>query len=88
MKYHKVEGKLPGGVAIRFDERLGVQKSKVPSIPWVADFGEGLSDFLVNRVAQYSSNVPITFVLDVPEASAVETARVLRAMADELAGST
>ena len=88
MKYHKVEGKLPGGVAVRLDERLGVQKSGVPGIPWIADFGAGLSDFLVDRVAKYSSNVPITFVLDVPEASAAETARVLRAMADELAGST
>jgi hypothetical protein len=76
VKYHRVEGKLPSGVAVKLDERLGVL---------TADFGK-FSDFLVDRVAQYSSNVPITFRLDVPESAAVETARALRAMADELVG--
>jgi hypothetical protein len=88
MKYHKVEGKLPSGVAVGYDQHSGVQKSKVPGIPWTAEFGHmPRMDFLVDRVAQYSSNAPITFRLDVPEAAAVETARVLRAMADELEGT-
>jgi hypothetical protein len=35
---------------------------------------------------RFFSNVPTEITLDVPEAAAAETARVLRAMADELVG--
>jgi hypothetical protein len=76
MKFHRIESKLPVGVTLQI-EALTVS-SKGP-------FGS-LFDFeqLVDRIARYSSNVPVAFTLDVPEDAAVATAGILRTMADEL----
>lgn len=73
MKFHRVEGKLPVGV--------------VPCISMLAGFNRDLSDFqFATRRERITSTEPTKITLDVPEAAAAETARVLRAMADELVG--
>ena len=77
VKIHKIEGKLPVGVSLRVH---------VHALP--GSFGKSLGElFDFDALTRYSSNVPLTFTLDVPEGAEQETAKVLRAMADELAGA-
>jgi hypothetical protein len=86
MKFHRVEGKLPAGVTPT------VVHAMMPASP---GFGASFKDFwnmfdgdqpLARRVERLISTEPTKISLDVPEAAAAETARVLRAMADELDG--
>lgn len=82
MKFHRVEGKLPANVTVRVNERIpGPHPTPVSELLNLADYITSTSS---RRTAHYSSNVPIAVTLDVPEDAAGETARVLRAMADEL----
>jgi hypothetical protein len=83
MKFHRVEGNLPAHVAMIIAQRAVSPVSNYP-LPV-------LKDLLNNPGIAFSSerffsNVPTKITLDVPEAAAAETARVLRAMADELMG--
>ena len=76
MKIHRIEGKLPVGVSLRVH---------VHALP--GSFGKSLGElFDFDALARYSSNTPLTFTIDIPEGTDQETAKVLRAMADELNG--
>lgn len=70
MKFNRVEGKLPVGVAVRINERLGVF--------------DRLMEWFSERSSHHTSNAPITFALEVPEGLEEDVAGALRAMADEL----
>lgn len=81
MKFHRVEGELPLGVCPCFN----VTAHTVPGL--FDDFfslGKKQPVTLTQVAERLVSNKPTKFTLDVPEKSATETARVLRAMADEL----
>lgn len=83
MKFHRVTGELPAGVSPSLDVT-------VRTAPGILD---DLSDLLkshpmtlLQRAERLVSNKPTKITLDVPEAAATETARTLRAMANELDG--
>ena len=79
MKIHRIEGKLPTGAT------LCVYAHVPPSSKGM--FGNMFdTEQLVSSISRYISNTPLTFTLDVPEGAEQETAKVLRAMADELTG--
>jgi len=89
MKFHRIEGKLPANVSVRINEHLSVLPlTRSLRLP-VSELFD-LADYITSssRTAHYSSNMPISFTLDVPEDAATETAKALRAMADELEGGT
>ena len=83
VKLHRIEGKLPAGTNLQIHAHVpslrGVPARKV--LEEMFDTGNFL-----DTLARYSSNTPLTFTLDVPEGAEQETAKVLRAMADELTG--
>jgi hypothetical protein len=87
MKFHRVEGVFPAGVT----PTVAVQMVALPPTGEGPFWKEFLSMFdgdqsLARRVERLVSTEPVKITIDVPEKFAAVTARVLRAMADELDG--
>lgn len=79
MKLHRIEAVLPVGASVRIAGHI--------SRPLKFPFGDRFDlEQIVDSVARFASNKPLTFTLDVPEDAATGTARVLREIADELEG--
>lgn len=85
-KFHRIEGKFPAGTTV-YIEHISLPGSH-PSLPKRLPglFGQmdAFADLLAYSATQHTSSTPITLRVDVPEESTAETAKVLRAMADEL----
>lgn len=77
MKIHRIEGKLPAGATLCVHAHATSHGDT---------FGLKQIEHFLDSISRYSSNTPITFTLDVPDGTEQETAKVLRAMADELMG--
>lgn len=80
MKFHRVKGTLPVGVVSSVATRSAISPT--------GGFYDRLIEHAFQEIEERtSSNAPLTLTLDVPEAAAAETAKVLRAMAAELEGT-
>ncbi len=84
MKFHRVRGVLPSGVL----PEIAITVSQSHRSRFFDDFFDLLAanpPTFAQKVEQLVSTIdPPRITLDVPESAAAETARVLRAMADEL----
>lgn len=84
MKSHRVERKLPVGVSPSVVVDLDPLENFMDAFPRHVTAAASSARTFSKRVA--SNAKPATFTLDVPESAVVETAAVLRSMADELEG--